>query len=266
MNFDEVARITDDMERNEALYQFFNEDERLLSRVGRVEFLTNFTAIQGLLRPQSHILDIGSGTGAYALPLAKEGHKVTAWEPASRNFALLSQKAAAQGSSLRLRQASSLDMAELPDAAYDMVLLFGPLYHLSKAAEQRYTLTQARRVCKPEGSLLISFINHDMVPMSETMYRADWFADGDYDKASLRLANRPFVFFTLEEAKALLESCGLRIERILASDGFAELLHRQLAAMSEESYTNYLRWHAAKCEQAELLGASNHWLFVCRSA
>lgn len=81
MNFDEIARTADDMERNEALYQLFNDDERLLSRVGRVEFLTGCTAIQGLLRPQSHILDMGSDTGAYALPLAKEEHKVTAWEP-----------------------------------------------------------------------------------------------------------------------------------------------------------------------------------------
>lgn len=163
---------------------------------------------------------------------------------------------------MRLRRAGSLDMAELPDAAYDMVLLFGPLYHLSKAAEQRYTLTQARRVCKPEGSLLIS---HDMVPMSETMYRADWFAGGNYGKASLRPATRPFVFFTPEEAKALPKSSGLRIQHILASNGFAELLHRQLAAVSEEPCTNYLHRHAGKYEQPELLGASSHWLFVYRS-
>lgn len=37
MNFDEIARIDDDLNRNEALYSFFDEEKRLQSKAGQVE-------------------------------------------------------------------------------------------------------------------------------------------------------------------------------------------------------------------------------------
>ena len=262
--FEEIARIPDDMARNEEIYQFFNEEMRLQGRTGSVEFETTFSVIQSLLAPQSHILDMGAGTGVYAVPLSQAGHKVCAWEPASRNFAQLQEKAAELY--MQIRQASSLNMADLPDKSFDMVLLLGPLYHLDSKADQNFTLQEAKRVCKKGGNILISFINHDMVPMTETGYDTEWFAHGDYDKERLRLHNRPFIFFRLDEAKALLQENGLAIQRIIASDGFAELLAPQLHQMSEEAYANYRRWHAARCEDVHLLGASNHWLFVCKAS
>lgn len=264
LNFDEISSIDDDMIRNEALYEYYDEESRLKSRVGNVEFATTMNAIEKLLIDGMKILDIGAGTGAYSIPLALGGYEVVSYEPSKQNYEVLDKKV----NDLKLKNintkcASSYDMHELPSDSFDIVLLFGPLYHLSKHEDQVQTIDEAKRICKNDGHILVSFINHDMIPMTETGYNVDWFEFGAYDKETLRVTNRPFIFHTLDESKELLESRNLKIKRIIASDGFAELLGPKLEEMSEVSYHQYLRWHMSTCEKKYLLGASNHFLFVC---
>ena len=73
----------------EAYYNKFNEEKRLDSRHGRVEFNTSMKYIhdyinecryRGIADSNIHILDIGAGTGRYSVPLADEGYDVTAVE------------------------------------------------------------------------------------------------------------------------------------------------------------------------------------------
>ena len=48
----------------------------------------------------------------------------------------------------------------------------------------------------------------------------------------------------------------------IASDGVSELLEDKINAMDEESYAQYLRYHFYICEKPEMLGMSNHLLFI----
>ena len=48
----------------------------------------------------------------------------------------------------------------------------------------------------------------------------------------------------------------------VASDGASELLEARINEMSDEDYTQYLRYHFYICEKPELLGMTNHLLFV----
>ncbi|MBO6016094.1 MAG: SAM-dependent methyltransferase, partial [Lachnospiraceae bacterium] len=66
----------------EEYYNKFEENKRLLSRHGQVEFLTTLKYIHACLegQEQAKILDVGAGTGRYSFALAKEGHDVTAVE------------------------------------------------------------------------------------------------------------------------------------------------------------------------------------------
>ena len=56
------------MDRKEILenyYSEWNEDDRLLSRFGQVEFLTTIRFVEKYLKPGMKILEIGAGTGRY---------------------------------------------------------------------------------------------------------------------------------------------------------------------------------------------------------
>ena len=58
----------------EKYYGNYDEDGRLRSRHGMVEFLTTMRYIEKYLRPGMRILEIGAGTGRYSHALAQMGY------------------------------------------------------------------------------------------------------------------------------------------------------------------------------------------------
>ncbi len=54
----------------------------------------------------------------------------------------------------------------------------------------------------------------------------------------------------------------LRILREVATDGVSEFLQAEINALDDAGFEQYLRYHFYICEKPELLGMSNHLLFV----
>ena len=263
MDISEILKIDNDLERNEELYKVFDEDKRLRSRTGLVEKITTMTEIEKLICSNSRILDVGAATGAYTIPLAEKTNEIVAFEPSASNFKILESKSS-NYPNIKVYNKSSYDLKDLGSNYFDIVFLFGPMYHLSKEEDRIDALRQAKRVCKDDGYILISFINHDTVLISETInYKTNIFSSNSYISEKQRLIDRPFVFFKLSEAKEMIEKAGLTIKEIVASDGFAEILSQKLEEMTEDSFNNYLAFHLNNCKNPETLGASNHLLFVC---
>ena len=140
------------------------------------------------------------------------------------------------------------------------------MYHLSNEKDRKDVLKEAKRICKDGGHILISFINHDMVLISETInFNLNIFSGPSYDSKKQRLIDRPFIFFKVNEAQTMIEEADIKIKEIIASDGYAEVLSKKLEEMTEDSYKNYLDWHLSHCKDPESLGATNHLLFVCEN-
>lgn len=218
-----------------------------------------------MVNSESKVLDVGAATGVYSIPMSSKVKEVVAIEPSSNNFKILESKIKELGiKNILALNKSSMDMGELEDKSFDLVLLFGPMYHLSEEKDRVFTLGQAKRVLKDKGHILVAFINHDMVPIIETMNNPNFFTRESYDPTSQRLVNRPFIFFTLAECVDMLENSGLMVEKKIATDGLSELLASKINEMSGAAYKNYIEWHLAHCEKEELLGASSHFLFVCK--
>lgn len=153
-------------------------------------------------------------------------------------------------------------MSRYEDGSFDVVLLFGPLYHLHKEEDKQRCIAEAKRVCRPGGKIFFAFISHDFIILTEFSYRPDYFLVGDYDKETFELYDFPFVFHTVDECRRMLREAGVRVLHEIAADGVSELMEEQINAMDDESYRQYLRYHFYICEKPELLGMTNHLLFV----
>lgn len=67
-------------------YENYDEEGRLLSKHGQVEYLTTMKYIKKYLKPGMRILEIGAGTGRYSLTLARMGYHVEALELVQHNI------------------------------------------------------------------------------------------------------------------------------------------------------------------------------------
>lgn len=262
MNFEELGKIKNEAEQVNAIYEIFDEDSRLNgSKAARVEFLTTVRAIEDYLRPGDRILDIGAGAGEYSLHFARKGYEVCAVELADANIAAFRRKLRPEDK-IELRQGNALDLSFYPDESFDIVLLFGPLYHLHESADRERAIEEAMRVCAPGGKIFFAFITNDMVILTEFMYNRRYFTEGDYDKSSFRLHDFPFVFATVDRAREMLRQSGVKILREIAADGVSELLQDRINEMDDADYGQYLRYHFYISEKPELLGMTNHLLVV----
>ena len=261
-HFAEDIVFTDDAQLVQEVYRRFDENSRLnKSQAARVEFLTTVRYIEKYLTPGAKILDVGAGAGEYSLHFARKGFLVSALELADANIAAFQAKMN-DDDPIDLVQGNALDLSRYESDSFDVVLLFGPLYHLHEEADRLRCIEEAKRVCKPDGKIFFAFISNDMVILTMQQCQNDYLMNGDYNKETFRLDDFPFVFHTVDHCRELLGKTGIQICHEVASDGASELLQDLVNGLDEASYQQYLRYHFYICEKPEFLGMSNHLLFV----
>ena len=261
MDFYELYNIESETERVNRTYDVFDEANRLSTKAGKVEFITTVRYIEKYLKPGDKILDVGAGTGAYSIYFSRNGYEISALELADANVAAF-RKRIMPGDCIDLVQGNALDLSRYPDKHFDIVLVLGPLYHLERKEDKQRCIEEAKRVCKDGGKIFFAFISNDMVILTELMYNEKFFFGDTYDHDSFKVYDFPFVFNTLDEMREILHRGGVKILDEVASDGVSELLEGRINALEEESYEQYLRYHFYTCEKPEMLGRSNHLLFV----
>ncbi|MBQ6550170.1 MAG: class I SAM-dependent methyltransferase [Lachnospiraceae bacterium] len=248
-----------------AYYGKFSEEKRLKSQYGKVEWLTTLMKIREVIggRQGLRILDIGAGTGAYALPLAEEGHDVTAVELVPYHLGILRQKAERAGLSLTLRQGNALDLSKIPDGSFDVVLLFGPLYHLFTKEDKVRALTEAARKLDETGMLFAGYV------MNEYAVLKYGFLEGhireSFDKGKLgpgfRVLNTEedlFSFDRLSDMDEYRKEAGLTLIKRFSQDGPTHYFRQTVTEMDEETFSLYMEYHLATCERGDLIGAGCH--------
>lgn len=253
----------------EQFYGNYDEDGRLRSKHGMVEFLTTLRYINKYLQPGMRILEIGAATGRYSHELARRGYAVDAVELVQSNIDIFI-KNTQEGEKIRIRQGDARDLSFLADNTYDVTLLLGPMYHLFTREDQHIALSEAIRVTKPGGIVYVAYCGNEAT-MVQFVFQRGMIREERYrnliDPVTFKASSDPAELFELyrkEEIDALIVPFCVERLHYVGTDLATNYMREAVDAMEDEIFNLYLQYHFAICERPDLVGASHHILDVLR--
>lgn len=232
-----------------------------------------------LSAPSLKVLDVGGGAGYYAFWLHEQGHQVTLVDLSPTNIALAQKRAASKGATLHQISVGEASQLEFPDAQFDVVLLLGPLYHLTERKDRLRALTEARRVLKPGGLMLSAVISRyaslfdgfqrDLV-LDSQFYNIlkDDLTWGVHVNETDNLEYFTTAYFHTPAAiKEEIAESGFVLEKLIAIESFGWIVPNFKEKQNDSAYMEKLLNCIRVVEtQEDLIAMSPHIMAVARKA
>lgn len=255
------------------------EEAGRLQTAFRLEEARTRELLERFLPPSpATVLDVGGGAGAYALWLAERGYDVHLVDPVALHVeqaAAASRAAPRPLASTAIGDARALDRG---DATVDAVMMLGPLYHLTDAADRMRALSEARRVLRPGAPLLAAGISrfapaldglrhgslHD--PEFEAIVEQD-LRDGQHRNPTRdpRWFTSAYLHLPPELEREVSEA-GFRDVEVLAIEGLGGWLEGADEWLSEQGPRELLLRTVRRLErEPSLLGVSPHLMAIGRA-
>ena len=253
-----------------AFYKETDEDARAgQSRYAALEFEQTVRHLAGFIRPSSRVLELGCGTGWYALHFAGACKEYTGIDLIPQHIARMNEKARARG----LRNVHGLTgdatrLTGINDHAFDTVLCLGPMYHLPPE-ERKQVFAECRRVCKSDGMAAFAYLNRTGVYAGACVHDRlrGLYPNEEANRAVLEAGTddvRPDVFFYTmpEEIEAEAREHGFRKIRNLGTDFF--IMRSVIDGMDDRKMGLLRPLLDQMCSHESCTGMSNHALLICK--
>lgn len=250
-------------------YGNYDENGRLLTRAGHVEFVTTMHFIEKYLTPGARILEVGAATGRYSHTLARMGYRVDAVELVEHNIEIFNELTQ-PGEAVTIRQGNAVDLSAFAENTFDLTLILGPMYHLFAESDRRQALREAVRVTKQGGVIFAAYCMLDACILCYGFAQNELnslIRDNRIDLTDFTQIPHRLDFFHLcrkEEIDALRSGLGVTQLHFAAAEGYAKHMEKPLADMDEETYQHFLRYHLTTCERQDMVGISHHTIDIFR--
>jgi SAM-dependent methyltransferase len=197
------------------------------------------------------IVDVGGGTGGFAVPMAEQGHRVTVVDPSPDALAALERRARDAGVEVRAVQGDAVGLLDvIRKNSADLVLCHGLLEQLDDVESGLAALVQAMR---PGGALSVLAANRNAVVLARAV--AGRFGEARHaldDFAGRWGAGDPLLRrFTELQLVELLTGSGLTVGEVHGVRTFADLVSGGLIDSEPEAHEALLELEAATADLPE---------------
>lgn len=250
-------------------YKSYDEEGRLASKHGQVEFLTTMKYIDKYLKEGMKVLEVGAGTGRYSLAIAEKGFEVHAIELIQHNIDILKSKIS-EGLNIAVRQGNAVDLSCYENETFDVTLVLGPLYHLFDDEDKKQAISEAMRVTKKGGVIFVAYCMNDATIMGWGFQKGnilEGIQNGMVDRDTFKCLSNPSLLFEMyrkEDIDKLMSGCAVERLHFVAADLLTNHMRDTVDEMDEKMFETYLKYHFSICERADLVGITHHSLDVFR--
>ena len=257
-------------------YTRFAEESRLSTGSARLEFeRTKDLLLRFLPPPPAQVVDVGGASGSYAFWLSRLGYMVHLVDMTPRLVVEAARRNAASEQPLVSLAVGDARHLPVTDVSADVVLLLGPLYHLTERADRLAALQEARRILRPDGVIVAAGISryaatvdglafHPALDSRLATMRHRSLADGQYRNETDN--QRYFVtayFHRPEDLADEMTVAGYARVRVLGVEGPGWLLQDFEARWTDAALRNEILTVARLLEEERsIIGASAHMLAV----
>ena len=259
-------------------YQSGFEAKRLAAGAGAIERERTQAIVSRYLPDAASVVcDVGGGPGAYAFWLLNLGHSVHLVDPIPLHVEEAGEAMARTGASEWSATVGDARALTLPDRSADVVLLLGPLYHLTERDERVAALREAHRVLRPGGFVFAAAISRFASLLDgfarDLLDDPDFFPIVDRDLREGQHRNTPGnpAYFTTaffhrpEELQSEVEDAGFDLEELCGLEGPTWILPNLDERWGDETRRRLWMQLLERVEsEATLLGMSAHFLAVGR--
>ena len=251
-------------------YESRDEDGRLASQHGQVEYLTTMKYINECAEKTDakRLIEIGAGTGRYSIALAKRGFDVTAVELVEHNLDIMKSKIK-DLENIKAYQGSALDLSRFSDGEFDLTLVLGPMYHLYTFEDKTKALSEAVRVTKRGGYILVAYCMNEPTVIQYVFKKGNLrlILENDMITEDWHCKSEPKEVFELvrtEDIAGIDETADVTRIKLVAADGPTHYMSAIIDEMDKNTFEKWMEFHFATCERQDLVGASNHTLDILR--
>ena len=268
------------MERDQ-IRQFYSnemEKDRLDQELFQLEGIrTKEIIARYLTKGGMTIADIGGGAGYYAFWMQSLGHQVTLIDLSPRNIELVAERSRRSDIQLASFHTGDATKLDLEDNQFDLVLVLGPLYHLTDKTERIKALSEAKRIVKPGGFVLTAVISRYASLFDG--FKRDLVYDDQFVKMligdlktgiHLNETNHPDYFTTAyfhtpAEIRDEINASGLKLEKLVAVEGFGWIVNDFAKKAGHASFMNKLTTIINMLEtNDDLIAMSQHIIGVSK--
>lgn len=258
------------MSANEKLiiqrYSTRKEDGREnVSRTVSMEFHYTKKHLEGFIKPDFRILEVGCATGYYGFQYAPVCREYVGVDIVPEHIDIFREKIERSGlGNISCELGDATDLRGITDASFDVVLCLGPMYHLNES-EREKCFSECRRVCRDGGIAAFAYINEIGV------YAGACIVDDRYpseaanhfvlEKHTDDVQPDIFYFTTPEDMNAAAERHGFEKIKNLGTDFF--VMMNVADPMTDEQFEVLRPLYDRMTSYESCTGMSNHALLLC---
>ena len=251
-------------------YEKFDEQKRAYtSRADEIEFIYTKKLLDKYIKPADSVIELGCGTGYYGIYLADKCagyHGVDLVTKHIKTFDTIIKER--QLTNLSASVGDATDLAKNDSGSFDVVLVFGPMYHLPPT-QRAEVMRESTRLCRQGGVIMFAYINKTGAYIRVCLDKAlnENYPNKTTNEYVLQREVDDILpdvfFFTMpEDIEREATSQGLRV---LQNSGVDFAFNAsEINGMSVDKYAAWIQIMDCMHESESCTGASNHAVLVCQ--